>query len=489
MVDFIITDFESVRGGGNIVDTVPSAEDFIVDNCTISSSSSGVFVLTPGESLVGTVSLSANKTSITVGESVVFSATVEDTDGEPLEDLTVSFYRDGVSLGSGVSDDTGMVQLTVSSWSVGSFTCTASCQGVSSSGVTVTVSKITSTISLSAVSSTISVGDSPQLTGTLSVGSGESVKIYLGDVLADTVTTGTNGAFSFTGSATSTSGSLTFKAVYDGDSTHSSVTSSNVVITVSDVTPVVSTVSLSSDKSILSYADSESAVLSATVLDGNDDPMEGETVTFYKGSTSIGTATTNSSGIATKTYSATGAGDVTFKASVGMIVSETFSLEDAIYFNTMTSAPSGWTIPTNANATYSSNGMKLQGSAWTDCYLEVPLTKPYSVEFDLTQWTGSTTYPNYFWDSTKSTRHLQMYRTDGGKTVLDAYPSYNNSYSGSIAEGSHVKIEINNDNAKLYVNDELKLTKSYNMPSSSIYGVAAGTNRTTTWKNIKIKPL
>ena len=333
MVDFIITDFESVRGGGNIVDTVPSAEDFIVDNCTISSSSSGVFVLTPGESLVGTVSLFANKTSITVGESVVFTATVEDTDGEPLEDLTVSFYRDGVSLGSGVSDDTGMVQLTVSSWSVGSFTCTASCQGVSSSGITVTVSKITSTISLSAVSSTISVGDSPQLTGTLSVGSGESVKIYLGDVLSDTVTTGTNGAFSFTGSATSTSGSLTFKAVYDGDSTHSSVTSSNVVITVSGSTPVVTSVSLTSDKSILSYADSESAVLSATVLDDSSNPMSGETVTFYKGSTSIGTATTNSSGIATKSYSATGAGDVTFKATCESIDSSTITVEDCYYAN------------------------------------------------------------------------------------------------------------------------------------------------------------
>ena len=330
MVDFIITDFSNVRGGGNIVDTVPSAEDFIVDNCTISSSSSGVFVLTPGESLVGTVSLFANKTSITVGESVVFSATVEDSDGEPLEGLSVSFYRDGVSLGSGVSDDSGLVQLTVSSWSSGSFTCTASCQGVSSSGVTVTVSKITSTISLSAVSSTISVGDSPQLTGTLSVGTGESVKIYLGDVLADTVTTGTNGAFSFTGSATSTSGSLTFKAVYDGDSTHSSVTSSNVVITVSGSTPVVTSVSLTSDKSVLSAYDSEYATLTATVLDQSSNPMSGETVTFYKGSTSIGTATTNSSGIATKSYSATGAGDVTFKASVGMIVSETYAIEDCI---------------------------------------------------------------------------------------------------------------------------------------------------------------
>jgi hypothetical protein len=183
------------------------------------------------------------------------------------------------------------------------------------------------------VSSTISVGDSPQLSGTLSVGTGESVKIYLGDVLADTVTTGTNGAFSFTGSATSTSGSLTFKAVYDGDSTHSSVTSSNVVITVSGSTPVVTSVSLTSDKSVLSAYDSESAVLSATVLDQSSNPMSGETVTFYNGSTSIGTATTNSSGIATKSYSATGSGDITFKATCESIDSSTITVEDCFYAN------------------------------------------------------------------------------------------------------------------------------------------------------------
>ena len=333
MVDFIITDFESVRGGGNIVDTVPSAEDFIVDNCTISSVVSGEFVLTPGASLVGGIMLSASSTSITVGQSVVLSAVVVDTDGEPLEDMSVSFYRNGSSIGSDVTDSNGEAQLTVSTWSVGSFTVTAGAGGVSSNSVNVTVSKVASTISLSAVSSTISVGDSPQLTGTLSVGSGASVEIMQGSTVIDTVTTGTGGAFTYTGQATTATGTLTFKAVYDGDSTYDGVESSSVTITVSGGTPTVSSVSLTADKSVLSAYDSESATLTATVLDSSSNPMSGETVTFYNGSTSMGTATTNSSGVATKSYSSTGAGDVTFKATVSSVESSTVTVEDCIFYH------------------------------------------------------------------------------------------------------------------------------------------------------------
>jgi hypothetical protein len=98
-------------------------------------------------------------------------------------------------------------------------------------------------------------------------------------------------------------------------------------------TPTPSSISLTADKSILSYADSESATLSATVLDSNDDPMSGVTVTFYNGSTSMGTADTNSSGVATKTYASTGAGDLSFTASVGTISSETYSIEDCTYYH------------------------------------------------------------------------------------------------------------------------------------------------------------
>lgn len=112
----------------------------------------------------------------------------------------------------------------------------------------------------------------------------------------------------------------------------------------------VGSVTLTADKSILSYYDSQSATLSATVLDANDDPMEDVTVEFFKGSTSLGTADTNSSGIATKTYASTGAGDVSFTAECGSIVSESYSIEDCYAYAT---SFSNWTSVTNKGTGYS----------------------------------------------------------------------------------------------------------------------------------------
>ena len=171
-----------------------------------------------------------------------------------------------------------------------------------------------------------------------------------------------------------------------------------------------------------------------------------------------------------------------------MIFTEIF-VEDCTYFNTMTSAdPTHWTIPSSLNVSYSSNGMKFQPNSFVDSYLEIPLTKPYSVEFDLIQYSGNPTYLHYLWDSTKTTRQIFM-GLSSGKTILDTYPSSSNYWNASIPQGSHVRIEVNEDNVKLYANDDLKLTKSYTMPSSSILGLAGSSNTTCTWKNIKIKPL
>ena len=400
MVDFIITDFSNVRGGGNIVDTVPSAEDFIVDNCTISSSSSGVFVLTPGESLVGTVWLSANHTSITVGESVVFSATVEDTDGEPLEGLTVSFYRDGVSLGSGVSDDTGMVQLTVSSWSVGSFTCTASCQGVSSSGITVTVADV-------------------------------------------------------------------------------------------PPTPVVTSVSLTSDKSILSAYDSESAVLSATVLDGSSNPMSGETVTFYKGSTSIGTATTNSSGVATKSYSATGSGDVTFKATSSNIESSTLTVEDCIFYDPCTSnaKASAWTIPTGVTSQYSSDGWRISANAYKQIKLTEKLTSACSVEFTVVDYsTPSYSYPPiivFAYTNGETTPNQQIFTSDGSSSMS----ILGNTINHVPVKGGKYKIDYTSSNIRVYENNTLLASASNSVGLPTRFEWHTSSGRWVIYKDLKVKPI
>ena len=173
-----------------------------------------------------------------------------------------------------------------------------------------------------------------------------------------------------------------------------------------------------------------------------------------------------------------------------IFLQETYAIEDYFYNNPMTSADSThWTIPSNANATYSSNGMKLQGSSWADCYLEVPITKPCSIEYDMMDYAGTIPYYNYLYSSDKSQRLIIMYRQETGYTVLDTNGSTVNRIDYTIPKESHVKLQVNNDSIKLYVDNVLQISKSYSMPSSFVFGVTTAGSRSTTYKNIKVKAL
>ena len=315
----------SVRGYGDVV-SPKTLEDFLVFDSELSFED-GLYTLVYDSSSVS-VGLSVSSGSISVGGSVVLTAEVLSA-GEPASGETVSFYDGSTLLGTDGTDSDGIATYTASSLGVGSHSLTASALDKSSSAVTVTVNKLTSTITLS-VPASGTVGTSYSITGTLVPTTG-SVKLYENGVLKDTLTVSSG---SFSKSITqSNEGTYSYYAVFEGSSTYEAVTSSTSSIVVSDVpTPTVDSVSLTGDKSILSYYDSESATLSATVLDGNDDPMEGVTVTFYNGSTSMGTADTNSSGVATKSYASSGVGDVSFTASVGTISSETYVVHDYQYY-------------------------------------------------------------------------------------------------------------------------------------------------------------
>ena len=124
-----------------------------------------------------------------------------------------------------------------------------------------------------------------------------------------------------------------------------------IIYSLGDGESLPSSIVLSSDKSVLSYYDSESATLSATVLNSSSQPIEGVTVEFFNGSTSMGTADTNSSGIATKTYTSTGAGDISLTAQVSPLISETYSLKDAYYYHesAFTSTQSNFNVPLPSN--------------------------------------------------------------------------------------------------------------------------------------------
>lgn len=295
-----------------------------------------------------TLSITRSSASVNVGSTYTISGTLSAGTGQ-----SVKIYEDNVLLDTVTTSTGGAYTKTITSTSSGSktyyavFDSTSTYETVTSSSVSVTINKITPTISISTSSSSVIVGNTYTISGTLSAGSGLSVKIYQGSTLLDTVTTGSNGTYSKTITA-STAGTYTYHTVFDGNTQYDTVTSSNVSVSVTQAVTVDS-VTLTGTSQILSYADSDTLTLTATVYDNDSNPMSGQTVTFYKGSTSMGTATTNSNGIATKTYSSTGAGDVSFSAECGSISSETYAVEDCYAYVT---SFSNWSSVTNKGTTY-----------------------------------------------------------------------------------------------------------------------------------------
>ena len=414
----IIVNPLEVRGLGNVV-SPKTIEDFEVYNSSLSFEDN-VYTL---EYSPGTVSvaLTVSSGSITIGESIVLEAIVTD-DGVPLENVSVRFVTGNQVLGTDDTDVNGEASLTVSDLSVGSYSIYASANGKSSYPVSVTVSKLTPSITLS-VPASGTVGTSYTISGTLVPTTG-SVKLYENGVLKDTLTV-SSGSFS-KAITQSNEGTYSYYAVFEGSSTYSSVTSSTGSIVVSDVppVPVVTSVSLTGDKSILSYADSESATLSATVLDSNDDPMEGVTVTFYNGSTSMGTADTNSSGVATKTYASAGSGDVSFTASVGTISSETYSIIDAYKYTIDGSGLDG-TFTTGSDGTY---------SYITGCQSNVGITNfgltgdfEMTYKFYMDYSSGATSPYNNLWNIALNSSNGVLIGCEGEDRRIRVYNRQNNS--------------------------------------------------------------
>ena len=118
-----------------------------------------------------------------------------------------------------------------------------------------------------------------------------------------------------------------------------------------------SSITVSSDKTILSYEDDDKATLTITVLDDNDDPLSDYDVIIKNGSTVLDTVQTGSDGTVEYEYSAQGLGDVTLTIECEE-VSETITIEDCLYYHsnaiTDNQELSISNFPTNFKVTYTS---------------------------------------------------------------------------------------------------------------------------------------
>ena len=579
MVEKIIVNPLNVRGHGNIVSS-KTVEDFTTYNSSLSFEDS-FYTMEFTESAI-TISLVVSSGTVSVGEAVTCTATVLDN-GVAVPNVSVRFFDGNSVLGTVESDSNGEAVLSVSTLSAGSHSIVASYGGQSSSAVSVTVNKLTTSISLSSNKASCYIDETFTLSGTLSRGEGYNVYLYNGTVLVDTLTTGTDGAFSkvitpsgtgsfnysvkyngdssydeatssvvavsvvkrtpsisisksgdvtvgtaFTISGTlsctgsvklyengslldtltvtggafsetltkSVTGSYSYYVVFDGDSTYESVTSSTVTVTVSAIAPDYDDIVLTADDSILSYSDGDSITLRAQLMDGTSTAsVSGVTVEFFNGSTSLGTAQTDSNGVATKTYTSTGAGDISLTASDGTLSSETCGLTDARYYNdgsrvTGMQGTSGASITTDGeyvSLTATNSGEKQIGYGITytssdnweiSCIIDYANSVGHAYSFVLSSSSSLGGSNNYLsLDILSSSFYVKL---DGGSA---------RTYQRTFATGDKITIRRLNGDWILLHNDDEVWKGSYSWSGNRMICHYVTSARTIKIKDIVIKPL
>ena len=113
--------------------------------------------------------------------------------------------------------------------------------------------------------------------------------------------------------------------------------------------PTISSISITSDKSAISYSDGEKATLTIISLDEDDNPLPNQQIVIKNGSTILDTLQTGSDGTVTYEYTSQGVGDVTLTVECGE-VSETITIEDCMVYIENPSECTNCNIPLPSSA-------------------------------------------------------------------------------------------------------------------------------------------
>ena len=250
-------------------------------------------------------------------------------------------------------------------------------------------------------------------------------------------------------------------------------------------------ISITCDKSVLSYYNSDSCNLTAQ-LTLNDEPVsiEGVNVTFVVTKASDGTllesldGVTDADGSCTKVYNSHNYGDIHIQAYARMFVSETYELEDSYMFNDLTNqsqVESLWNVPSNVkNSTYN-----FSDDGWTmgnvSPYTRIPNRftlpdLPYAVSFKINQLTTvGLTY-----EILSSSLYLSS-GSDGKIGIVSRPHPWVLSHTYTL--------KVYSDKVELYDEDSLVQTYPVGISGSTIAQWGTGSNRILTIKDFKIKTL
>ena len=314
-----------------------------------------------------TVSQATTQTALAVAPNpalvlapITFTATVTGNGGAPTG--SVNFLANGNVIGAGTLNPSGVATFTTSTLAAGAYAITATYTGDANDAGSTSL-PVSLTVSLATTATAITVAPDPALvgaavtitakvTGNGGTPTGNVNFIANGNTLASAVLIA--GTASFT-TSTLAPGTYSITASYQGDAANSPSTSTAITETVG---LIPTTTSLGSSTTT---GATPQVVLVSTVLNSATGVAPTGTVTFMSGTTQLGSATLDASGVATLTPNLTGGVNYNIIANYSGDADHLPSSSPAISVSgtptqfTLGVSPASVTMATSQNATVTVN--------------------------------------------------------------------------------------------------------------------------------------
>lgn len=215
--------------------------------------------------------------------------------------------------------------------------------------------------------------------------------------------------------------------------------------------------------------------------------------------------TTDDTGNAVFNYNCNGAGDVNVKVKyldgTNVYYSNILTVEDCLFYDTMTSESDRWVRTSDIIVDIDSEGTKFSTNSNSEQQYRLPskyFTPPYTIEFDWVDGGGNQKMALGLWPDTKYSGDTCWYGShwDSGanKFIISTYPSSTSSskteadITRDINPNDHLKFIVEPNNVKLYQNGELILNKHQGKTCDTQYFCFyTNKNRIQKVKNLKIK--
>lgn len=251
--------------------------------------------------------------------------------------------------------------------------------------------------------------------------------------------------------------------------------------------PFNGSMSVSASKDILSYADEDECVLTATLTGDN---VDNRPVIFKNGSTVLDTVNTDSNGIATYNYESQGVGDVTITVEC-MNLQETYELEDCYFYDTLTTDKQLFSIATGSGTlTYSNDGLTFRDSTSSETKVlfdkQLP-TSDYEVSYDIVAYGNTNNKPqvcfeDFFLGINNNGYYGRRVSASGNLWGESGSPTPPHTIRHKITGTSSKTVETYQNSTLLGTSTSINQTRVM-----QIFAYENG--RSITFTNLKIKPL